>query len=122
MDLIMVFIDTNKKFSSTLPMALPMTLPKALRMDLSTSLSMTLSTAQPMTSILVPDANDKVSSTLVSSLVTAETNIALYLPLLPYPNNLLLFHFNCITGIDFTYHPLLYHSHSAWIETILPIL
>ena len=59
---------------------------------------------------------------LASSLVTDATNIDLTLPLLPFPNITLPLNFHCITGIDFMYHPLLYHNHSAWIESILPIL
>ena len=59
---------------------------------------------------------------LASSLVTDVTNIDLTLPLLPFPNITLSLNFHCITGIDFLYHPLLYHNHSAWIESILHIL
>ena len=32
------------------------------------------------------------------------------------------FHFHCVTGFDFTFHPLLYSNHSTWISFILPIL
>jgi len=48
--------------------------------------------------------------------------LTLIYPCLCYP--IQTFHCNCIfiiTGIDFIYHPLLYHNHSTWIETILPI-
>ena len=40
----------------------------------------------------------------------------------PYSDTSLPFHFYCITGIGFTYHPLLYHNHSAWIKIILLLL
>ena len=61
------------------------------------------------------DALQNIDSTLTSSLKTDTANIDSKFPLLPFPNTTLLFHFLCITCIDFTYHPLLYHNHSAWI-------
>ena len=43
-----------------------------------------------------------------------------FLLLFSYTSLWLTFH--CITGILFTYHPLLYSNHSIWIESILPFL
>ena len=57
-----------------------------------------------------------------SSLMVDAVNTDLTLPLLPFLNTSLIFHFHWIIGIDFTYHPLLYHNHSVWIKFILPIL
>ena len=86
-----------------LPMALPMALSTTLPTALPMTLSMALLTYPPIASSLVTDASDEVCSTLTSSLVIDETNIDLPLPLLPYPNMVLPFHFHCITGIDLTY-------------------
>ena len=91
--------------SMALLMALPTALPTAIPMALPTALSIALPTDLLIASSLVTDAGDKVCSTLASSLVIDETNIDLPLPLLPYPNMLLPFHFHCITGINFTYLP-----------------
>ena len=88
---------------TVLPTALSMTLPMALPTTLPTTLSIAQPTDLPIVSSLVTDKSDKVCSTLTSSLVIDETNINLPLPLLPYPNISLRFHFHCITGIDFTY-------------------
>ena len=88
---------------TALPMALPTVLPTALSMALSTALSMDLPTDLTIASSLVTDASDEFCSILASSLVIDETNIDLPLPLLPYPNMVLPFHFHCITGIDLTY-------------------
>ena len=49
-------------------------------------------------------------------------SIDLTLPLVPFPNISLQFNVHYIKGINFTYLPLLYHNHVAWIESILPIL
>ena len=100
--------------SMVLPTALPLPLPMALSIDLPTVLS--------IVSGLMVDANDKFYSTLTSHHPTDENNIDLLLPLSPYPNISFPFHWYCITGIEFTYHPLLYHNHSTWIKHILPIL
>ena len=89
--------------SMALLMALPTALPTAIPMALPTALSIALPTDLLIASSLVTDAGDKVCSTLASSLVIDETNIDLPLPLLPYPNMVLPFHFHCITGIDLTY-------------------
>ena len=42
--------------------------------------------------------------------------------LLPFPTTVLSYNFHYITDIDFTYHPTLYYSHVAWIESNIPIL
>ena len=113
-----------------LPMDLPITLSTALIMVLPTVLPMALPTALPMAlltnlsivSSLVSDTRNTDCLHLSSSLVTDATNINLPVPLSSYPDAALPFHVHCITGIDFAYHPLLYHNHSTWIKTILPIL
>ena len=126
MDPVIEFIDINKNVSSTLPMTLPMdlpiSLPTALLMVLPMALPMALLTDLLIASSLMTNEINKVCSPLSSSLVTDETNIDLPLPLLSYPNISLQIHFHCITRIDFPYHPLLYHNHSASIETIIPII
>ena len=93
-------------FYTTLPMTLPTVLPTALSMILPTVLTMVLPTGLPIVSSLVPDT----------------TYIILPVLLSPYPNTSLPFYFHCIIDIEFTYHLLLYHNHSDWIKTILPIL
>ena len=77
---------------------------------------MALPTDLPIVSSLVPDARHIVCSHSASSIVTDATTINLPVPLSPYSDSSLSFHFHCITGIDFTYHPLLYHNHSTWIK------
>ena len=83
------------------------------------------------TSIFVNSAIDKINYTLPSSLETnaafifvnnAAANIDSTFFLLPFPNTSLSFDFYCFTGINFTFHPLLYHNHLVWIEFILSIL
>ena len=97
---------------TALSTVLPTALPTALPMALSMALSMDLHTVLPIASSLMVDANDKFCSTLASHHATDETNIDLPLPVSPYPNIFLPFHCHCITGIEFTYHPL-YSSNSA---------
>ena len=36
--------------------------------------------------------------------------------LLPYPSTALPNTLQCITGIDFTYHPTLWNNHATWIN------
>ena len=66
-------------------------------------------------SILTNTALDNNNSTLASSFATDVANIDLSLLLLPFLNTSLSFNVHCITGIDFTYHPLVssYSNHSA---------
>ena len=121
-------INSNTNVSSPLPMEipmdlpmalpteLPMVLPTALPMILPTDLPMALPTDLPIVSSLVPDARHIVCSHSASSIVTDATTINLPVHLSPYSDSSLSFHFHCITGIDFTYHPLLYHNHSTWIK------
>ena len=85
----------------------------------STSVS---SLVTDMAPILTSGALVKNDSTLVSNLVTDASNTGLNFPLFPFPNISLPFRFHCITGIDVTYYQLLSYNHSAWIESILPIL
>ena len=93
----------------------------------STTLGTTFSTINrfsscTLSSNLMVDSNYKFCSTLASHHATDETNIDLSLPLSPYSNISLPFHCHCITGIEFTYHPLFYHKNPTWIKTNLPIL
>ena len=103
-------------------MDLSLALPMTLLMALPTALPIALPTDPAIVSSLVPDARNEVCSHLTSSLVIDATNINLLVPLSPYLDTSPPFHFHCITCIHFTYHPLLYHNHSTWIKTILPIL
>ena len=41
---------------------------------------------------------------------------------LPFPITTLSYNFHSIIYLDFTYHPNLYHSHSTWIQSILPTI
>ena len=93
----------------------------------STTLGTTFSTINrfsscTLSSNLMVDSNYKFCSTLASHHATDETNIDLPLPLSPYSNISLPFHCHCITGIEFKYHPLLYHNNPTWIKTFLQIL
>ena len=114
--------NVSSPLSMKLPMDLPMVLPTALPMTLPTALPIALPADLPIVYSLVSGACKTVCSYLASSFVTDATNINLPVSLSPYPDTSLPFHFHCITGIDFAYHPLLYHNHSTWIKTILPIL
>ena len=111
-------IDLLMALSTVLHMTLPTVLPTALPTALFTALTADLL----IVSSLVHNVRHTVCSHLASSIVTDATTINLPVPLSPYPDTSLQFYCHCITGIDFTYHPLLYHIHSAWIKTILPIL
>ena len=53
--------------------------------------------------------NNEPDLTLASSLKTISS-------LLLFPITALSYNFYCITGIDFTYHPTLYHSNVTWIN------
>ena len=59
--------------------------------------------------------NNAPDRTVASSLATISS-------LLSFTITALSFNFHCITGIDFTYHPTLSHSHVTRIESIFPIL
>ena len=109
-----------------------MALPTVLPMILITVLPMTLPTALPIVSRIVLTHGTTLGTTLGTTHGTTNgtthgtthgtTSRFSSCTLSPYPDTSLPFHLHCITGIDFTYHPLLYHNHYAWIKRILPLL
>ena len=50
------------------------------------------------------------------------TTLAPVSSLLPFPCTSLPINLQCITGIDFTYHPTLWNNHATWINSISPLL
>ena len=68
-----------------------------------------------LASILKNNVIDHLDSTLVSNINTISS---LLLP----PNILLSFDFKYVTGVYYTYHPLLYKNHVGWSEPIIPTL
>ena len=62
--------------------------------------------------------HDILSNTNVDTL--HPVNSVVSLP--PFPRTSLPCTFHCITGIDSTYHPVLYSNNNKWMETILPLI
>ena len=105
-----------------------MALPTVLPMILTTVLPMPLPTALPIVFHLVLTHDTTLDTTLGTTHGTTNdtthgtTSRSSSCTVLPYPDTSLPFHLHFITGINFTYHPLLYHNHYAWIKMILPLL
>ena len=70
---------------------------------------------------LTPDLETNVvpinTPDIVHTTTLAHVSSLLHFPITALPINL-----HCITGIDFTYHPTLWHNHDTWIESISPLL
>ena len=75
------------------------------------------------------DANDHMTPDLETNVAHVHTpdishtsTLAPVSSLLPYPSTTLPNNLQCITGIDFTYHPTLWNNHATWINSISLLL
>ena len=111
-------ICSNKnKLYSTLASSLKTNTAYILENNSLTSLALILvySYETDAVSILENNALSHLDSTLVPGLDSIPS-------LLPFPNTSLPLYFQYLTGVNFTYHPLMYDNHFEWIEAIIPIL